>query len=118
MPQQMVGAVQNAAVGLRDDLHRVVHDADLEPLHAEVGAVLVGHDRPLALLEARELGEGDVQCVADGFFELHDIFVWHGRLKPELAAVVSGGGDRGSDSEEQSEGGVSYGICHGKRSFL
>jgi hypothetical protein len=35
------------------------------------------------------------------------------RLEPESAAVVRGGGDRGRDSEEQSEGGVSSGIRHG-----
>ena len=64
--------------------------------------------------EAGELGECDVQGVADGFFKLHDIFVRYGRLKPELAAVVRGGVDRGRDSEEQSEGGVACGICHGK----
>ena len=115
MPQQMVCAIQDAAFGLRDDLDRVVHDADLEPFFAEVGTVFVGHDRPLALFKAREFGERDVQGVAGGFFKLHCIFVGHGRLKPEFASVVRGGGDRGGDSEEQSEGGVSYGIRHGKR---
>ena len=108
--------VQEPNLGLRMDLQRVAHETDLEALVAEVGAMLVHRDRPVALPEPGEFAEHDVHRGADGFVRFHVICVLirDGRLKPQSAAVVCGGGDRGRDSEEQSEGGVACGICHGK----